>query len=122
MLEEAQAAPNTRRFTFTYASVSVSLHTTREHVHLGTGQRPHGASPAKHVSTRLERLLAGQSDEPLPIPRTSHGAIGCMTCGKARRKARTGSARRVGGPVILTACERHEPKQSKHFVFAVRFA
>src|SRR5437867_9695933 len=39
------------------------------------------------MSTKLERLLSGESDEPLAIPRTSHGAIGCMACGKGRREA-----------------------------------
>jgi hypothetical protein len=72
--------------------------------------------------TKLMKLLAGQSDEPLPIPRTRHGAIGCMVCEwRLRKKARTGWARGPGKPVILTTCEPHEPKNSL-FVFAVRFA
>jgi hypothetical protein len=71
---------------------------------------------------RLVHVLSGESDEPLPIRRTPHGAIGCHACGKSRRKAVSGWARRPGGPVIFTACAAHEPKRSSLFVFAVRLA
>lgn len=37
-----------------------------------------------HGDVLRRTLLSGESDEPLAIPRTSHGQIGCMACGKSQ--------------------------------------